>query len=47
MILGSYLVESTWRGLIAFDLESFNDDYPFAEILGGTLWFYVEDLETV
>jgi len=44
LICGSYLESSRWRGLIAFDLESFDDDHPSATLVGATLKFYVEDL---
>ena len=44
IIVGSYLTSSIYRGLVAFDLESFHDDHPFATITEAKIWFYVEDL---
>ena len=44
MLIGSYDENATYRGLMAFDLETFDAAHPFATLVDAQLWFYVEDL---
>jgi hypothetical protein len=41
LIVGSYIIPTVNRGLIAFDLKQFNSDHPYAVITSATLKFYV------